>query len=81
MTLESCPILVTPVRGPAYFWQLRNWGNELVEFLEKEPLSADPRLTSGRIKRYKQFVNSGSAHRALAAARVEAAGWPERGCL
>jgi hypothetical protein len=74
--VNSGPVLIHPARGPAYLWQPRDWDNELVEFLKKESLSANPRLTPDKIEYYKQFVNSGSAHKALAAAQVEAAGYP-----
>jgi hypothetical protein len=73
--VNSGPVLIQPARGPAYLWQPRNWDDELVEFLEKEFLSADSRLPPGRIEYFRQFIGGDNAHRALAAVQIEAADW------
>jgi hypothetical protein len=77
MNLE--PILIHPARGPAYLWQPRNWDDELVEFLEKESLSAKPRLAPGRIAYYRESARDNNIHMLLAEAQIEAAGWLKGG--
>jgi hypothetical protein len=74
MNQEPSPILINPVRGAPYLWQPRNWSEELAEFLKKDSL-----LPRGRVEYYKQFIGGNNAHRALAAAQVEAAGWAKGG--
>jgi hypothetical protein len=72
-------LLISPAQGKPYLWQPRNWSRELSVFLEADANAAEPRLSPERISHYRRFINSNTAHRALAAAQLEAAGWIKEG--
>jgi hypothetical protein len=67
--------LITPAQGEPYLYRPRDWAQELAIFLETEARAATPRLSPERLGYYKRLANVDNAHRALAAAQLEAAGW------
>jgi hypothetical protein len=69
------PVLIVPAQGKPYFYRPRDWASDLLVFLEAEANAAEPRLSSERIEYYKRLAGNDNAHRALAAAQLEAAGW------
>jgi hypothetical protein len=66
---------ITPYRGESYFYRPRDWAQELAIFLETEARATTPRLSPERLEYYKRLAGNDNAHRALAAAQLEAAGW------
>jgi hypothetical protein len=68
-------ITIVPGRGSPYLCRPRDWTGELLNFLENEGRAAEPRLSSERIGWYRGTVSANNAHRLLAIAQLEAAGW------
>jgi hypothetical protein len=68
-------IPITSYRGESYFYRSRDWAQELAIFLDTEARAATPRLSPERLGYYRRLANADNAHRALAAAQLEAAGW------
>jgi hypothetical protein len=68
-------VTIIPAQGEPYLHRPRDWASDLLVFLETEARAAEARLSPERIEYYKRLAGNDNAHRALAAAQLEAAGW------